>query len=289
MSAASDTVAPVSPAAQSPAATPSVIVDSTRPRVRAALAEAWGSRTLAGFLVWRDMKVRYKQSALGVVWAVIQPVALTVVFAVFLGRFARVPRGDDPYWIMALTGLVPFTYFSQSTAAASNSLLDNVPLVSKVYFPRLLLPAAAAASTFVDACVASMVLVIATVVTGHASLFAPLAVLVPVLVWVIVVSVAIPFAATNVRYRDVRAVMPLLLQLWLFVTPVVYPLSIVPRRWHAVYGLNPMVGIVELERRVVLGEGAVWLLLPGACVTSVVLYIGIRWFLRSAAWFADVI
>lgn len=266
-----------------------IVIDSSGEGVRPALREAWTHRVLAGFLVWRDLKVRYKQSSVGALWAVIQPISLTLVFAVFLGRFANIPSGGQPYWLMALTGIVPFTYFTQAVSGASTSLIDNAALVAKVYFPRLLLPVASAASTFVDALLATLVMLGAAAASGAISWRAPLAVLVPVLVLGAALSFGFWFAAINIRYRDVKAALPLVLQLWLFATPVAYPLNVVPGRWRLIYALNPMVGIVELERWLVFGAGDISLLAPGMVLTAVLLGTGVRYYLRSARWFADII
>lgn len=254
-----------------------------------AIGSAWSRRTLVGFLVWRDLRVRYRQSFVGVAWALLQPLSFALVFAVFLGRFAGISGGSNDYWLVALSGMTVFGYFSQAVVGAANSLVDNVPLVSKVYFPRLLLPIASASSALLDAMLASAILVIAAALAGAAAWTAPIAILMPVLTLIVALGFGFWLAALNVRYRDVRVVAPFLMQLWLFVTPVAYPISAVPDELQIVYALNPMVGVVELERYLVLGTGQLELVAPGLLVCVLSLVAGIRFFLRAAHWFADVI
>lgn len=249
-------------------------------------------RELFYFLIWRDLKVRYKQSAFGAAWAVLQPLSLMVVFSIFLGRLARVPSDDLPYPVFVYAGLVPWTLFSQALAGASDSLVNSRNLVSKVYFPRLLIPAAAASSYLLDFLIALVLLGALALIYG-----VPLAAtavwlpLIAVLGFVVALAVGIWFAALNVRYRDVRYAVPLLIQVWLFATPVAYPSSLVPTAWRPLLGLNPMVGVVEGFRWALFGgmEAPVLLLGLSGVGAALLLLGGLYYFQRSEASFADLI
>ncbi len=256
------------------------------------LRELWDYRELGGFLIWRDLKVRFRQTMFGVLWAVIQPLLLTAVFTIFLNRVAGVYSYDLPYAVFALSGVIPWTLFSRALMTSSGSLVDNQHLIGKVYFPRLLLPVAAASSYIVDFAVSLLVLGAVLVLYGVAPtpalVFAPLFAF-----WALVVALAFGtwLSAINVRYRDVQFVLPFLVQLWLLATPIAYPASRVPERWQALIGLNPVAGVVEGFRWSVTGHfepHAETLLLSGL-TTVVVLVIGIFYFRSTERTFADVI
>jgi lipopolysaccharide transport system permease protein len=254
--------------------------------------ELWEFRELGWFLTWRDLKVRYKQTILGIAWAVIQPVAATLVFTLFFGRLANMPSDGVAYPVFALTALVPWTFFSNGLALCSNSLVDNAQLVSKVYFPRVLLPMAAVISGLVDFLVSFAVLTGLLFFYGY-SLSWPV-LLVPFLVMVALVAsvgVGVLLAALNARYRDVRYLVPFLLQIWLFLTPIVYPASLLPEQWLLIYGLNPMVGVVEGFRWSLLGtDAATPMLLLVSTLSALALFIlGQVAFRRMERSFADVI
>jgi lipopolysaccharide transport system permease protein len=275
-------------------------IEHTRPIViepshgwrRLKLHELWDYRELLYFFVWRDVKVRYKQTALGAAWAVLQPFMLMVVFGIFLGRLAGVPSEGLPYPVFAYVGLVPWLLFAQGLSAASESLVGNAQVISKVYFPRLIVPVAAASSFVLDFLIASTLLIgMMFVYDVHPN---GAAIALPALVSLALLTAyacGIGLAALNVRYRDVRYAVPFLIQLWLFASPVAYPASLVPERWQLVYGLNPMAGVVEGFRWALLGTGDP----PGAMlavsvgVTLVLLAASVTYFQRMERTFADVI
>lgn len=247
-------------------------------------------RELLYFLVWRDTKVRYKQTALGASWAVLQPLLLMLVFSVFLGRLARVPSDGLPYPVFTYAALVPWTLFASSLTGASQSLVSDQSLVTKVYFPRVIIPIASVGSFVVDFVISLAVLIVMMaiygIVPGLALLWAPVFV---ALTLAAGLAVGIFFAAVNVRYRDVRYAVPFLVQLWLFSSPVAYPTSMVPDRLQVVYGLNPMSGVIEGFRWALLGKEAPDL---GLLVVSSVLVIlglvgALAYFERTQRSFAD--
>jgi lipopolysaccharide transport system permease protein len=255
------------------------------------LGELWQYRNLGYFLAWRDLKVRYKQTAFGAAWALLQPIMLMAVFTVFLGRIEGLAPPGVPYPLFALAGLVPWTLFSQSLIGASNSLVNSQNLVSKVYFPRLLLPLAGVASYLVDFAVALVVLLGATLLTGRG--LGPSVLLLPllaVLVVVIALSVGIWLSAINARYRDVKVVVPFLVQVWLFASPVVYSGDLIPQEWRALYLLNPMAGVLEGFRWALLGGPLPTTpILASAMMTAVVAVAGLVYFRRVEQTMADTI
>jgi lipopolysaccharide transport system permease protein len=255
------------------------------------LRELWEYRELLYFLVWRDVKVRYKQTALGAAWAIIQPLFTMVVFSVFFGRLAGLPSDGLPYPVFSYTALVPWTYFATALTMSSNSLVDHARLITKVYFPRLLVPTASVLAGLLDLAIASTVLVgmilYYGIVPGPAVLLLPAFV---ILAAATALGVGLWLSALNVQYRDVRYTIPFLVQFWLFLTPVAYSSTLVPERWRALYGLNPMTGVVEGFRWALLGKAEP----PGALlfvsVGSVVLLLagGLFYFRRMERRFADV-
>src|SRR6185503_3463341 len=219
------------------------------------LKELWHYRELLYFLTWRDVKVRYKQTALGAAWAIIQPFFMMLVFSLFFGRLARVPSDGIPYPVFAFCALVPWQLFANALTESSNSLVGNQNLITKVYFPRLVVPIAAVLSGLVDFLIAFAILIVMMlfygIVPGPAILALPGFILLAVLT---ALAVGLWLSALNVQYRDVRYTMNFLVQFWLFATPVAYPSSIVPENWRALYGLNPMAGVVEGFRWALLGK-----------------------------------
>ena len=222
--------------------------------------ELWAHRELLYFLVWRDIKIRYKQTILGVAWVILQPVVMTIIFTVFLGMLVRVPTGGIPYPLMVFTGLVPWTFFSTSLLGASQSMVANAPLITKVYFPRVLIPAATMVARLVDFFISFVLLALLIlyfaiahnyqfVLTWNLLLFPVLVILLILLT----LGLSILVAAVNVKYRDVGIALPVLIQLWMFVSPIVYSARLVPERWRAVYSLNPLVGLIEGFRASLLG------------------------------------
>lgn len=254
------------------------------------LRELWQYRELSYFLVWRDVKVRYAQTALGISWAVVQPLLTMVVFTLFFGRLSGMPSDGVPYPIFAFAALVPWTFFSNGLVQAANSLVLNQNLIKKVYFPRLAIPTTAVVSGGVDLAVAMAVLAVMMLWYGIGPsarvVWLPLLLL---LAFVASLGAGLWLAALNVRYRDVRVVTPFLVQLWLLATPIAYPSSLLREPWRTLNGLNPMAGVVEGVRWALLGTPA----FPGptllvSTVTSfVVLVGGVLWFRSMERTFAD--
>jgi lipopolysaccharide transport system permease protein len=256
------------------------------------LRVVWGFRELLYFLVWRDLKVRYRQTVFGVAWAVLQPVLLAIVFSLVLGHLTGIAPAGVAYPAFVLAGLVPWTFFAQGTIGISNSLVNSANLIQKVYFPRLLLPFSAIGSYLLDLAVSIAVLLAVVVVYGIVPTLTFLW-LVPLSVLALVASLAIGIwlSALNVRYRDVRYALPFLIQVLLFATPVVYSPDLVPPTWRLVVELNPMVGVVEGFRWAALGAGVVPLesLAISVVVSTLVLLTGLAYFRRVERTFADVI
>jgi lipopolysaccharide transport system permease protein len=256
------------------------------------LPELWRYRGLLVFLVWREIKVRYAQTVLGAAWAILQPLLTTVVFTVIFGRFARLPSDGVPYPLFSLAALVPWTYFNTAVSGASNSLTANTSLVTKVYFPRLVIPGAAVLAALLDLAV-SIVALLLLMLFYHASPRPAAVVLVPVSVLMMVMTAAgmgFWLSALNIQYRDVKYVVPFLLQLWMFASPVVYPLSLVPDRYRLAYSLNPLAGAIAGFRSALLGAGGptgveFGVSLGMACLIFVG---GAAYFRRTERVFADV-
>lgn len=256
------------------------------------LRELWQYRELIYFLAWRDVKVRYKQTVLGVAWAVLQPLAMAVVFTVFLGRLAGVPSDGMPYSLFVFSGLLSWQLFSHTLTESSQSLVLNERLVTRVYFPRIAIPLATLVVGLVDFVFGFVVLLLLMVYFGY-PLRASLLFLPPVVCLALATSFAVGLwlSALNVRYRDVRYTLVFLPQLWLFATPVAYPSTLVPETWRAVFGLNPMTGVVEAFRWSLFGATAFpgTLLIVSTATVSAVLIGGVLYFRKMEQSFADVI
>ncbi len=262
------------------------------------LADVWAYRELLYFLVWRDVKVRYKQTIFGAAWAILQPLAAAVVFTIFFGRLAGIPSDGVPYPLFAYSGLLVWTFFAQGLAQASASVVGAANLVTKVYFPRLVIPLASVLSGLLDMAVATPILVVMMgyyrAWPGRSVAAAPLALLLALLA---VTGVGLWLAALNVEYRDVRFVVPFAVQLWLFATPVIYPASVVAPRLERLgvpgwaLGLNPMAGVVEGFRWAVLsrGDAPVALMAASAAVAVVLCVTGALYFRSVEREFADVV
>ena len=273
----------------SPAVT---VIEPARGWVAIELRELWQHRELLYFLTWRDIKVRYKQTALGVAWAVLQPLSTMLVFSLFFGRLGGIPSDGVPYPIFAFTALVPWTFFAYGLSQASNSVVGSQQLVTKVYFPRLAIPIATVLSGAIDFAIAfvmlvGMILWYQIVPTARILWIAPLV----LLAIVSALGVGLWLSALNVKYRDVRYAVPFLTQLWLFATPIAYPSSLLDPPWRTVYALNPMVGVVEGFRWALLGSGTE----PGPVLAAsslaalAILAGGALYFRRMEATFADVV
>jgi lipopolysaccharide transport system permease protein len=255
------------------------------------LDEIWRYRELLFFFVTRDIKVRYKQTLLGAGWAIVQPLMSMVVFTIFFGKLAHVPSDGLPYPVFSLAALVPWTYFASALTAGSASVGSYQRIISKVYFPRLLIPIAAVLSPLVDFAIAFGILVALMfwygIVPGAALVWLPALM---VLAVATAAATSIWLSALNVRYRDVRFVVPFVVQIWMFATPVAYPASLVPEKWRALYGLNPMAGVIEGFRWALVGGPAPGLMtLVSALVVAVALGGGIAYFRSFEGTFADLI
>ena len=255
------------------------------------LDDIWRYRELLYFLVSRDIKVRYKQTMLGAGWAIIQPLMAMVVFTIFFGTLAKVPSDGLPYPVFSLAALVPWTYFAAALGAGSVSLGSYQHIISKVYFPRLLIPIAAIVSPLVDFAIAFVILLALMlwygIVPGRAVVWLPALMLLSIAT---AAAASVWLSALNVRYRDVRFVVPFAVQIWMFATPVAYPASLVPEKWRALYGLNPMAGVIEGFRWALVGGPAPGLMtLVSALVVAVTLAGGIVYFRTFEGTFADVI
>ena len=256
------------------------------------LRELVAYRELAAFLVWRDIKVRYKQTAIGAAWAVIQPVTTTVLFTIVFGRIAHLPSDGVPYPLFALAGLLPWQLFASAVTGSSSSLVGNAGLLTKVYFPRLIVPLSAALSTFIDFVVSSAILLALMGYYGVAPTWGVLVLpLFLALGLATALGVGLWFAALNVKYRDVQYVLPFIMQLWLFASPVAYSASLIQSPLaRAVYALNPVAGVVQGFRWALLGTPiaatSIW---PSVFVAGVLLVSGLLFFKRMEDSFADVI
>jgi lipopolysaccharide transport system permease protein len=260
---------------------------------RLRLRELWSYRELLYFLGWRDVKVRYKQTFLGVAWAILQPVLYMVVFTLFFGRLAGLSGGGTPYALLALSGSVIWLYVGNSVTLAANSLVGNSALITKVYFPRLLAPVAPVLAGLVDLALASGVLVVVMAAYGYYLDSPRVLALVPVLLLALLTAIGVGswLAALNVKYRDVRYVMPFLLQLWLFATPVVYASSVVRSSIRRLYYVNPMAGVVDGFRWAMLGGHAPALanIVTSTLAALAIFGAGIVYFHRTERRFADLI
>ncbi|MCX8024127.1 MAG: ABC transporter permease [Thermanaerothrix sp.] len=266
-------------------------IEPYRGRVPLNIREFWHYRELLYFLVWRDIKVRYKQTLLGAAWAIIQPFFTMVVFSFFFGRMAQMASNGYPYPIFSYTALLPWTYFSGALSLAANSLVGSGGLITKVYFPRLIVPVSSVLSGLVDFAFAFLVLIGMMIYYGYApTLYTVLLPLFLLLALITALGVGLWLAALNVKYRDVRYLIPFLTQFWLFATPVVYPSSLLSEPWRTLYGLNPMVGVVEGFRWALLGDKPPELMILVSAVVSVVLLVsGLIYFRRTEDTFADLI
>jgi lipopolysaccharide transport system permease protein len=270
---------------------PTVVIEPRRP-YSLRLNELWAYRELFYFLMWRDIKVRYKQTALGAAWVVIQPLLLMVVFTIFLGQLGGVgPRGI-PYPVFSFAALVPWTFFSSALAAAANSLVSSSSLVSKIYFPRLLIPLAAPCSFLLDFAISFAVLIILMV--GYGVTPSGQAYLIPLFALYVVgvaIGAGLLLSALNVRYRDVRYAVPFLIQLWLFATPVAYQFSVVGSQYRLIFALNPMVAGIEGFRSSLIGGSSVPAeVFAVSTASAVALFVlGFLYFRRVERSFADII
>jgi lipopolysaccharide transport system permease protein len=255
-------------------------------------AELWDFRELVYFFVWRDIKIRYKQTAIGAAWAVLQPLLTMLIFSLFFGRLAHIPSEGLPYPIFYYSALLPWMYFSTALQNTTNTIVDNQRLITKVYFPRLALPLSSVLSGLVDFGISFLMFVVLMIYygirPGVAILWLPAFLLLAVLT---ALGVGLWLAALNAIYRDVRYVLPFLVQFWMFASPVAYPSSLVPAKWRWLYGLNPMAGVIEGFRWTLTGRGQAPgpLLFVSIGAVIVVLLSGVAYFQKMETTVADVV
>jgi len=269
-----------------------ILIDPPRGWQALDLREIWQYRELLYFLAWRDVKVRYKQTLIGAAWAIIQPFLIMVVFSLIFGEFIQLPTNGVPYPVFTFAALLPWTFFSGALARASSSLVYDANLISKVYFPRIILPFAAVLSMLVDFCISFIILIgmmlFYGIVPNAAILTLPLFL---ALALITALGFGVWLSALHVKYRDVGYGIPFLIQFWLFLTPVAYPRTIITERWQLIYSLNPMTGVVEGFRWALLGQQ----FFPGSflylsILVVVALFIGgLFYFRRMEYEFADVV
>jgi lipopolysaccharide transport system permease protein len=273
-------------------ARPTIIIRPSKGWAWVNFRELWEYRDLLYLLIWRDVKVRYKQTALGAAWAILQPLFTMIVFTIFFGRLAKVPSDGIPYPVFCFCALLPWQLFSRALSESGNSLVANQGLITKVYFPRLIIPLAAVLGGLVDFGVSFVVLLAMMfyygIVPNIAVLTLPLFLLLAIMT---ALAAGLWLSALNVNYRDVKHTIPFLVQFWLFATPIAYPSSLVPEQWRLLYGLNPMVGVVEGFRWALLGKvGGVGPLVLVSVIAVVVLLVGgLIYFKNMEKTFADVV
>jgi len=256
------------------------------------LAELWAERELLYFFVWRDIKVRYKQTAIGAAWVVLQPFLTMVVFSIFFGKLAKLPSNGLPYPVFYYCALLPWTYFAGALQNATNTVVEHQRVITKVYFPRLLLPLSSVLSGLVDFAISFVVflgmMLYYGLVPTRSALLLPVLLLLAVLT---ALGVGLWLSALNAIYRDVRYVLPFLVQFWMFASPVAYPSELVPEKWRWLYGLNPMAGVIEGFRWALTGRGRPpgVLMLASGLMVGVVLLGGLVFFRKMEGTIADVV
>jgi len=287
--------APTGPSAEPP---PTVVIQATRGLSALQLRAVWEYRELLYFMVWRDVKVRYKQTALGVIWVVLQPLLSTLVFTVIFGILLEVPSNGLPYPIFAYAGLLPWQYFAGSLTRTSTNLVDNANLITKVYFPRLTIPLSGVLSGLVDFAVGSILLAVLMLIyrvpLTPAVLLLPLFLL---LAMVTALGFGLWLSALNVRYRDIKQLIPFIVQIWMYLTPVIWPVTIIPEQFRPLLALNPMTGVVSGFRWALLGDASAvtGLQAPAALfalsvlIALAVLVSGLFFFRSTERTFADII
>ncbi len=253
--------------------------------------QLWEHRELLAFLIWRDIKVRYKQTALGAAWAIIQPVMTMLVFTLFFGKLGKMPSDGIPYALFTLAALVPWTLFSNGLSQSSDSVVGSASLIKKIYFPRLVVPIASVISGLVDFILAMSVLFVMMAFSGVMPTWN--VIWIPPLVLLALATAlgaGLWLSALNVQFRDVRHAMPFLIQLWMFGTPIAYPSSLLSEPWRTVYGMNPMVGVVEGFRWALLGGPSPGpILIVSSAVSLLLLISGAIYFRRMERTFADLV
>ena len=272
--------------------TDSVIIKPRNKWISIDFNELWKYRELLYFLVWRDVKVRYKQTVIGAGWAIIQPFVTMIIFTIFFGNIAKIPSDGVPYPIFSYSGLLLWIYFSTSVSSSSNSVVGSSNLITKVYFPRLIIPLTSSLAGMVDYCIAFIILVLMMIyygiTPGFSIIFLPIVLF---LTFITATGFGLWFSSLNVKYRDVRHALPFFIQLLLFATPVIYPLTFVPEKYRWLLSLNPMSGIIEVHRACILGNKSIDLntLSISVSISLIIFISGLFYFRRTERFFADII
>ena len=271
---------------------PVILIQPSKGLFHLDLRSVWHYRELLYFLVWREVKVRYKQTAIGAAWAIFQPLMTMVIFTVVFGNFAKIPSDGLPYPIFAYTALLPWTYFSQALSRSGASLVGNANLITKVYFPRLIIPLAGVAAPAVDFLFSFLILLGLMLWYGVTPTWGVLALpLFVTLALLTALAVSLWLSPLNVKYRDVGHTLPFLVQFWMYASPVAYPVSLVPEKWRLLYSLNPMAGVIEGFRWALLGKESpdFAVIAVSTCVVLVLLFGGIVYFKKMERTFADIV
>jgi lipopolysaccharide transport system permease protein len=276
---------------------PLVIIEPSKPWSIFDFSELWAYRELLYFLTWRDLKVRYKQTLFGVAWVLLQPVLMTIIFTVFLGMLVRVPTYGLPYPLFVYSGLLLWTFFSSAVLGCTQSLVSNANLITKVYFPRVLIPAAHVAGRLVDFAISVSILLV-LILFYRLILHYPLTAswklaIVPIILILMVLltlSMGMLVSCLNVKYRDVGVAIPVLMQLWMFTSPVLYSVTLVPEKWRTLYSLNPLVGLIQGFRAALLNEAVpLFALVVTAIFTITILIVAVLTFQQTEKSFADIV
>src|SRR5271169_468834 len=290
MSSVTSNPSVAAPAAKLPSGVLSMRIEPPRGLFNLHLGELWAYRELLYFFVWRDVKVRYKQTLIGVLWVVVQPLMTMGVFTIFFGRLAKLPSQGLPYPVFYFAALVPWGYFSSALSSCTNIVVSNRQVITKVYFPRLVLPLAAVCSPLIDFCIGLIVMIALTLSFG---IRPPVTVLLLPVLFVLAVFTAVAVglwtSALNALYRDVTSVIPFAVQFWMLASPVAYPSSLVPERWRWFYGLNPMAGVIDGFRWALTGRGQPPgpMMLVSAAMVVILLFGGLVFFQRMEGTVAD--
>lgn len=272
-------------------AIPTIIIEPTRSWLSLKLRDIWEYRELLYFLTWRDVKIRYKQTAIGFLWAIIQPFLKMVVFSVIFGSLAKMDSEGFPYPIFLYAGLLPWQFFASSVSRGGESIVASANLIRKVYFPKLIIPIASVGACLVDFAISFIILIIMMLyysIIPTLSIFMVLPLILATIFTALGVGMLI--SALNVAYRDFRYVLPFLVQIWMFLTPVIYPTRIIPENWRWLILLNPMAGIVDAYRSAILGKSFEWSNLGISMGMAVVIFLcGLMYFRKTERYFADIV
>jgi lipopolysaccharide transport system permease protein len=270
---------------------PTLIIRPPRKWVPIDFQEIWAYRELLYFFTWRDVKIRYKQTGLGFAWAVIQPLFTMIIFSLIFGAFAKIPSDGIPYPLFSYAALLPWTLFAEGMTRSTNSMVANAPIMTKVYFPRLLMPISGIMSPLVDFCIAFSILIAMMFYYGFVPtvnvIFLPAFLLLAIATSL---GVGLWLSALNVQYRDFQYTVPFLIQIWMYASPVVYPASMLPEKFRVLYGLNPMAGVIEGFRWALLGTTPPSaMILVSVGVVVVMLVSGLFYFKKMEQYFADLV